>query len=201
MNIDDGNSEKERLYYSQEFQLPQIVRSRIEADVQQATAFAITTALFAAVLASLAQLVIIPDNQSPAWRTLHFFTYSSIIINLSGTTLALVLVKMCTELPYTAHRLTLTDPSSLPARVVLDGIPRQLMLHRYKLLEEFGMPRGYKLLDAGASFWVLSGNIFTFVSVMLWIWLASDITIAAVTTVAMVLPIFGLTYAIALTKH
>jgi hypothetical protein len=97
--------------------------------------------------------------------------------------------------------MIISDPSSLPARVTKEGIPRHLLLSRYQLLEEFGMPRGYKTLDAGAAFWVLSGNIFTFVSVMMWIWLAGDIIIASVTTTTMVLPICGMVYAIALTKR
>jgi hypothetical protein len=159
------------------------------------------TALFAGVLISLAQLLVGSDATSPAWRTLRFFTYSSIVVNLSGTTLALVLIKMCSELDYRARCMVISNPSSLPARVARDGLPRHLLLSRYRLLEEFGMPRGYKMLDAGAAFWVLSGNIFTFVSVMMWIWLSGDIVIALVTTIAMALPICGVVYAIALAKH
>jgi hypothetical protein len=152
-------------------------------------------------LISLAQLLASPEANTPAWRTLRFFNYSSIIINLSGTTLALVLIKMCSELQCRAHRLIIRDPSSLPARFAKDGIPKQLLLNQYQLLESFGMPRGYRLLDTGAAFWVLSGNVFTFVSVMMWIWLAGDTIIASVTTVAMAVPIFGVAYAIVLTKR
>ncbi|PVF92205.1 hypothetical protein CPB86DRAFT_667663, partial [Serendipita vermifera] len=153
-------------------QLPQAVRSRVDADVMQANAFAITTALFAGVLFSLAQTFTEPDAKRPAWRALRFFTYSSIVINLSGTTLALVLIKLCTELPCRAQRMIISNPSSLPARLARDGVPRDLLLNHYALLEEFGMPKGYRFLDAGAAFWVLSGNIFTFVSIMMWVWLA-----------------------------
>ncbi|KAG8755820.1 hypothetical protein FRC14_003631 [Serendipita sp. 396] len=201
MNIDDRDSDLERLRHSREFHLPPIVKSRVQADIEQAQAFAITTALFAAVLISLAQVVQPVDSMTPAWRTFRFFTYSSIVINLSGTTLALVIIKMCSELPYKAHCMVIFDPSSLPARLTKDAIPRDLLLSRYELLEKFGMPRGYKTLDTGASFWVLSGNIFTFVSVLMWVWLAGDTIISSVTTVAIVLPIFGVFYAIFLTKH
>jgi hypothetical protein len=139
--------------------------------------------------------------ETPAWRTVKFFTYSSIMVNLSGTTLALVLIKMCTELQCRSQRLIILDPSSLPARLAKEGIPKELLLDQYKLLEAFGMPRGYKVLDSGASFWVLSGNIFTFVSVMMWIWLAGDLVIASVTSAVMALPIFGVFYAISLTRR
>ncbi|PVF90933.1 hypothetical protein CPB86DRAFT_668417, partial [Serendipita vermifera] len=172
VDTDDVSSEKDRLHYSQDFQLPQAVRSRVDADVMQANAFAITTALFAGVLFSLAQTFTEPDAKRPAWRALRFFTYSSIVINLSGTTLALVLIKLCTELPCRAQRMIISNPSSLPARLARDGVPRDLLLNHYALLEEFGMPKGYRFLDAGAAFWVLSGNIFTFVSIMMWVWLA-----------------------------
>ncbi|KAG9055734.1 hypothetical protein FS842_001406 [Serendipita sp. 407] len=200
MNLDDTVDDRERLRHSQEFHLPPIVKSRVDADIQQAHAFAITTALFAAVLISLAQLVEPVDQRTPAWRALRFFTYSSVVINLSGTTLALVLIKMCSEVQFKAHSMIIFDPSSLPARVAKDGIPREILQNRYELLEKFGMPRGYRMLDAGASFWVLSGNLFTFVSVLMWIWLAGDAVISSVTTIVILFPIFGVAYAIFSTK-
>ncbi|KAG8811397.1 hypothetical protein FRC17_002465, partial [Serendipita sp. 399] len=60
MSIGDGSSEKE-------FSLPHVVKTRIEADIKQANAFAITTALFAAVLMTLAQLIADKDKDTPAW--------------------------------------------------------------------------------------------------------------------------------------
>ncbi|KAG8814394.1 hypothetical protein FRC19_001778, partial [Serendipita sp. 401] len=101
---------------------------------------------------------------------------------------------------FKAHSMIIFDPSSLPARVAKDGIPREILQNRYELLEKFGMPRGYRMLDAGASFWVLSGNLFTFVSVLMWIWLAGDAVISSVTTIVILFPIFGVAYAIFSTK-
>ncbi|KAG8754425.1 hypothetical protein FRC14_005089 [Serendipita sp. 396] len=200
MTLEDIADDRERLRHSQEFHLPPIVRSRVEADIQQAYAFAITTALFAAFLISLAQIVEPLDAKTPAWRALRFFTYSSIVINLSGTTLALVLIKMCSEVQFKAHSMILFDPSSLPARIAKEGIPREILQNRYELLEKFGMPQGYKRLDTGAGFWVLSGNIFTFVSVLMWIWLVGDTVTSSVTTIVILFPICGIIYGIALTK-
>ncbi|KIM22141.1 hypothetical protein M408DRAFT_292928 [Serendipita vermifera MAFF 305830] len=202
LNIADESNEQDLVYHPQDFELPRAVKSRIDADVQQANAFAITTALFAGALLSLAQLVAQEDARTLPWQTIRFFTYTAISINLTGTTLALVLIKMCSDLESTAQQMVVSIPSSLPARIARgEKLPRHLIMNHYKLLEEFGMSPGYKALDFGAAIWITSGNVSTFVSVIMWVWLAEDKAVAGATMVGTVPAILGLVYAFALTKR
>ncbi|PVG02946.1 hypothetical protein CPB86DRAFT_779824 [Serendipita vermifera] len=193
--------EKMRYDYSYKFSLPHVVKARLDADIPQANAFAITTVLFPGVLVTLAQLIVDNKSNAPAWRALRFFMYCSILLNLSGTTIALVIIKMCTDLHYRAYRIVISDPASVPARLPKEGLSKHRLLDHYQLLEEFGMPWGYRVLDIGAGFWAIFGNAFTLVSFIMWVWLSGDTLIASLTMVVTIPPVFGVAYAMLLTKQ
>ena len=72
-------------------------------------------------------------------------------------------------------------------------------MDQHELLRAFGMSRGYKALDYGAALWVMSGNVFTFISVTMWIWLSEDIAVAGATMIGTVPAVLGLVYAFSLT--
>lgn len=63
------------------------------------------------------------------------------------------------------------------------------------------MPSGYKLLDFGASIWIATGNLFTFTSITMWVWLAEEKTVAGPVMIGTVPALLGLVYAFALTKR
>lgn len=98
--------------------------------------------------------------------------------------------------------MIILDSESWPARVARgEKIERHLILDHHKLLREFGMTKGYKVLSYGAGLWISSANIFTFISVTLWVWLALPPEVAGPTMIGTVPVMLGLMYAIALTKR
>ncbi|KAG9048057.1 hypothetical protein FS842_000492 [Serendipita sp. 407] len=201
LNMSHAVNEPTTSCHPQDFELPKAVKSRVDAEIQQANAFAITTALFAGALLSLVQLEV-NGQSTPAWQALRFFTYTAITINLTGTTLALVLIKLCSDIESVAVHMILSDPASLPARISHgDKVPIHLLGKPYELLEQFGMPRGYRVLDFGASIWITAGNLFTFVSVTMWVWLAEDVAVAGASMIGTVPALAGLVYAFTLTRR
>lgn len=157
------------------------------------------TALYAGVLLSLVQLEY-PQQSTAAWEALRFFTYSAITVNLTGTALALVIIKLCSDLESSALQLAVTDPESLPARVMKGGkVKKKLLGTHYELLEQFGMPEGYRLLDFLTSIWIMTGNIFTLTAVTMWVWLAEKKALAGTTMIITGPAILGLAYAFVLT--
>lgn len=154
------------------------------------------TALFAAGLLSLVQAIVSMQAKSTALQILRVITYCSVFINLSGTTLALILIKMCTDLETIARRLIITNTASWPARVARgETLGEDLLTSPYKLVEAFGMSRGYRRLDQGAAMWIIFGNLLTFISVILWVYVTEDIAVAGATMVGVVPALLGLTFA------
>jgi len=159
------------------------------------------TALFAGALVSLAQLVATNDTSSPAWDALRFFTYAAIAINLSGTTLALIIIKMCTDVAFTAQRLLISDPRSWPARLARgESLPREILGDQVQFPVAFGMSRGYIWLDWGAAVWFLLGFLSTFASLTLWIWLTQSFLVAATLLLVIAPSVFGVISVIFLTN-
>lgn len=159
------------------------------------------TALFAAALLTLVQVIVEEGSRTTAWRVLRVVTYCSIFINLTGTTLALILIKMCTDLETIARRLIVLHSHSWPARIARgEKLSRELLIDSYRLLEAFGMSKGYRVLDQGAAMWIIFGNILTFISVILWVYVAEDIVVAGTTMIAIVPALLGLTFAFYINK-
>lgn len=91
-----------------------------------------------------AHIIASNDNlHTPAWEALQFFTYSAIILNLTGAFISLVSIRMCVELPLRAQRAVLACPDSWPARIVGNGevLPTDALTSHYALLETFGMSK------------------------------------------------------------
>lgn len=135
-------------------------------------------------------------SKTAASQALRVITYCSVIINLTGTTLALIIIKMCTDLEVIAQGLIIERPSSWPARIARgEKLTRDLICDPYGLLEAFGMSKGYKMLDQGVSLWIIFGNLLTFASVIVWVYAVEDIVVAATTMVGVVPALLGLTFA------
>lgn len=150
------------------------------------------TALFAGALVSLAQLVATDDTKSSAWDALRFFVYTAISVNLSATALALIIIKLCTDLPCLAQQRMLTEPSSWPSRCAYgEPLPLRLLGDPVQMLVEFGMSRRYNALDWGAAVWIIIGHINTFAALTLWVWLTQSYVVAAASMVMIIPALFG----------
>lgn len=190
--VNETKEEKQLRYLAHNFVLPHVVKHRLEADVKQANGLAITTALFAGALVSLAQLVATNETSSPTWEALRFFIYGAIAVNLSGTTLALIIIKMCTDIPCIALERVLDQPSSWPARCARgEPLPLKLLRDPVQMLVQFGMSRHYNALDWGAGIWVIIGYINTFSAMTLWVWLTQTPAVAVVLMVIIVPAFLG----------
>jgi hypothetical protein len=102
-------------------------------------------ALFAAALVSLAQMIASVDTatntntvdtaantNTPSWEALRFFTYTAIVLNLSGAVVSLMVIKMCSDVPLAAQQkllevdesdLTDTNQTSSQNQHALPSIP------------------------------------------------------------------------------
>jgi hypothetical protein len=144
---------------------------------------------------TLAQMI--PDDHpdTAAWETLQFFIYSSIILNLSGTFLCLMAIKMCTDLPHHAQQLALSNPDSWPSRAARNEIlPENILKNHWVLLGKFGMSPRYQRLDALFVYVVLFGGLYTFIAVILWVWLTSPHIVAGVIMLTVAPAVLSMTY-------
>ncbi|KAG8757995.1 hypothetical protein FRC14_001005 [Serendipita sp. 396] len=82
-----------------DYNLPANVQSIANSYVQVANTMAIITTLLAIVQIGLAQIVTSSFPQNTVWRTLRWFVYGSIYLNIGATAGALVLINLISSLP------------------------------------------------------------------------------------------------------
>jgi hypothetical protein len=112
---------------------------------------------------------------SPAsWKALRFFLYSAIMLNLSGSFLALMIIKICIDMQLTAYEQNL-PPSPYVKSTVTD------------LLSKYGMSPWYWLVNRSFVFISLLAWVCTFLTLSFWVLLSETLVLAVVTMV-----LFGL---------
>lgn len=183
-----GHVGAEALLLAQNFEVPAIVKQRIEADMAQATSAAVITALFSGTLVTLAQLVVTTDGSELVPKTLRWFSYSSIFLAITATFLCLTCVRMCSDLPGFAAQLIVRDPNSLPARVARgEPIPAELFSDMHELMRQFGGAPAYQAVDNTFNLIFMFGCACTFTSLIIWIWHGEETPLAG-SVMATVIP-------------
>jgi hypothetical protein len=141
----------------------------------------------------------VPDDHpsDAGWGALRFFIYSAVILNLSGTFLSFMAIKMCTDLPHHAQQMVLLDEKSWPSLVARgETLSKRLLTDHWLLLKEFGMSSRYKPMDALFVYIVIFGGLYTFVAVIIWIWLTESYAVAGATMVTVVPAVASVAYGI-----
>jgi hypothetical protein len=156
-------------------------------------------ALFAGALASFAQIVngVDPtktDTSTFSWGALLVFLYSAIMLSLAGSFLSLIVIKMCSDLPLASQQKVLEERSPLSHKPLSSVAARSgqidafILANRSRLLEHFGMSKGFKVVDRMGSFVLLAACVCTCAALTFWIFLSEPIVTAGVTMVC-----FGVT--------
>ena len=161
-------------------------------------------ALFASGLYSLAGMVAAKSSEANTapWHTLRVFTYSAIILNLSGAVFSLVITKMCSDLPLAALQTLLSesnkhtpatkgDPKwinkgddNIPFAAADEGtLEASILDDHYTLLESFGMSRSFKWVIRINSWILVIACVCTFTALSLWTFLNETLITAGVTMI------------------
>ncbi|KIM29259.1 hypothetical protein M408DRAFT_121521 [Serendipita vermifera MAFF 305830] len=139
----------------------------------------------AQMIASIATAV---DTNSGSWVALRFFTFSAIILNLSGAFLSLVTIKMCSDVPVAAQQMVVKDrraslrttrylvtPEDLNIPMgVASGkgfLSPTILGNHFLLLRCFGMSKWYKAVDRASSGVLVLACICTFAALTFWMFL------------------------------
>ncbi|PVF93267.1 hypothetical protein CPB86DRAFT_838614 [Serendipita vermifera] len=168
--------------------LPSIVNLCVEEMRNDANAVAITSALFAGVLISLAQLI--PhENGGPPREALRLFVFCSIVVNVTSSGLSSCNSWMFSGVPRQAAMLILADPDSLPYKVVISKqlLNSEIMSDRMRLLTKFGMNRLLVRTHYWGAWTFLFGNALTFTAFVIWVW-AEQSRVVAGTSMIFVVP-------------
>ncbi|KIM22165.1 hypothetical protein M408DRAFT_293276 [Serendipita vermifera MAFF 305830] len=182
--------------HSAEYVLPNTVKSWVDGLSSSASSVAVTTALFAGVMASFAQLVATVENTSAAWEALRFFTFASIITNLVAAMCAMYAMWMYAELPGKAQRLLL-DPDSWPSRMARgEPLSHDLLMNEYNLLEAFGIYKSHMTIISGVFLWAMGGVTTFFTTFAIYVWLTQSIAVAGSLTIFVAGGVFGFLYPI-----
>jgi hypothetical protein len=162
-------------------------------------------ALFASGLYSLAGMVAdkSADANTTSWHALRVFTYSSIVLNLSGAVFSLVITKMCSDVPLAAMQTLLSENNKHTPQATKDdpkwinkgsdGIPfaiadqgtleATILEDHYTLLESFGMSSTYKWVIRINSGVLVVACVCTFTALSLWTFLNETLITAGVTMI------------------
>lgn len=140
----------------------------------------------------------VPGEQGGAgWEALRFFIYSALILNLSGTFLCLMTIKMCTDLPHHAQQMVVLKEDSWPSQVARGAtLSEELLTDHWLLLKAFGISNRYQNMDIVFVFVVLFGGLYTFVAVIFWIWLTESYTLAGATMITVVPAVASVVYGV-----
>ncbi|KAG8771632.1 hypothetical protein FRC15_003301 [Serendipita sp. 397] len=159
----------------QEYSLPVAVASSLTSWTKGANSLAVIMALLAGVQVGLVQLV--AQNESlpndVTTRTLRWFMYAGVLIDLGGTASAIAIVVTSTAAVAAARDKIILEEDSLPHKVLKgDPIPEILLTEEREteLLEEFGIPRTFKLLGWHMLISFITGSLFIAISLCIWIW-------------------------------
>ncbi|PVF94383.1 hypothetical protein CPB86DRAFT_800535 [Serendipita vermifera] len=155
----------------QNYTLPPIVSVYVEEWKNDANAVAVTSALFAAVLITLAQLIPGDDGGVPR-EALRLFVFRSIIVNLTASGLSSCNSWMFSEIPRQAAMLILKDEDSLPYKVAVVNQPltSEIMSDRMRLMTKFGMNKLLRWTYYWGAWTYLFGNALTFTAFVIWVW-------------------------------
>lgn len=133
---------------------------------------------------ALAQLVVEDESthQSVAWRTLRWFTYAGVFIDLGGTASAIAIVNMACNAPIVARTMAIGRKDSIARRVLLELPIEQRLLYNsneMELLRQFGMSKRWHITGWHMVISFILGSLFIFTSLSLWVWLTESIEVAA----------------------
>jgi len=164
----------------QNYELPKLITQMLAADVAQANATAVISALFATALLTLASMVVSnTDGLDNVSQTLRWFSYSAVFLALTSTFLCLTCVRMCSDLPIMTSHMILEEPNCLAARVFRgEPIPIDTIRNRHKLLRSFGGSKSYQAIDNAFNFVFMFGCVCTFVALILFIWRCEEIAVS-----------------------
>ncbi|KIM22163.1 hypothetical protein M408DRAFT_333063 [Serendipita vermifera MAFF 305830] len=182
--------------HSANYVLPSTVKSWVEGLNSAASSVAIVTAMFAAVMASLAQFIAVDENDSAGWDALRFFTFAAIITNLVAAMCAMYAMWIYAELPGKAQRLLL-NPDSWPSRVARgEPLSRDLLMNEYNLLAAFGVYKSHLGIMSGVAIWTMGGVATSFTSFSIYVWLTQSKAVAGSLMIFVVGGVFGFLYPI-----
>lgn len=165
----------------------------VDEEYKIASSIAITAALFAAVLMSLAQMVLANDNPSAAWEALRFFVYTAISSNLVAAGCCLWTIYALSDLPYKAQRLAMRDKQSWAYKAANGELFDDNIGDPKTLLKSFGAD-DYWWQSFGAICWYMLGLLLTFLALITWMWLSQSTAVAAAVTVVTIPGVVGLVY-------
>lgn len=164
-----------------DYELPPVVKCRVDGNYQLANAVAIVSTLFAAVMIGVGQIITPPPEDTIAWEAVVALTYSSVIANLASAMCALWVMAMCSDVPQKAQFLVISNPESWPARVRNgEGLTQDLIRDDYDLLTAFGMYRSYPWMEYGEILWLIIGLMLMFAAIMTWSWVSQSRAVAGV---------------------
>jgi len=131
-------------------------------------------------MATFAQSISPNDDTSAGWEALRFFTLSAVFNNLMVAMCAMWAMWTYADFPEDAHRLSILDDDSWPARVARgERLTRDLIMDPYnQLLQEFGMYRSNNWIIFGELIWTVLGLILTFLALTTYVWLTQSKAVA-----------------------
>jgi len=189
-----------------DYELPKSAKLAVGTWISRLQAVAIITVLFAGVQAQL--IGNLPGTTGSALeRTLAFFAYSGLLLNLGGTLSAVLLLIAITSVPISARHLYVSCSHGYPRKMFeLDGrIQDELLgasdgarLHDILLkrdgeaqfLRAFGIARGWDVILRHCIFAFLAGCICTFLQIALTLWVVESTLIAALIMPIVALAVF-----------
>jgi hypothetical protein len=129
-------------------------------------------------------------------KTLHWFTYTSLMFNLGATASSILSLVMLSDLDSSARQTAIEDLGSLPAKVLRgEHLPGSLLTGtgEVALLRGFGLGRVWELARSHMMICFTMGMLSSFVEIALWVWSLEVIQLSiavVVTLVLIVLPLF-----------
>ncbi|PVF94381.1 hypothetical protein CPB86DRAFT_765957 [Serendipita vermifera] len=179
--------EPDLLLLVQNYKLPPVVSVYVEELKNDANAVAVTSALFAAVLITLAQLIPTDDGGAPR-EALRLFVFCSVVVNLTASGLSSCNSWMVSEIPRQAVMLILKDRDSLPYKVAVVNQPltSQIISDRMRLMTKFGMDNLVRWTYYWGAWMYLFGNALTFTAFVIWVWTEQSRVVASISMIFVV---------------
>lgn len=138
-------------------------------------------------------------SDTPLWTALRFFTYSAIILCMSGVFISMACMGCCTSLANGARNQLLKEHDSPPERPTqrrFRAIWRKNLSDPGELLRSHGMSPKYGRLRDLLYVFLTLGTLFSFTAITLWIWLTENHLTAGVTMITIVPAFMAVVYAL-----
>ncbi|KIM24372.1 hypothetical protein M408DRAFT_27036 [Serendipita vermifera MAFF 305830] len=160
------------------YELPNAVKLKLDADVQQANSIAIVVTLLAGAIIALTSILggIDSDFEEPSngWKAFRVIMWTAIICNVGEAFICILAIKMCSDLPLWAleremYLLDQPEEDKAGRAVRRPSFNPRNVRDRYLLLESVGMPKLYRFVDRVVIVLLVVSSTFSFLTLFYWV--------------------------------